>query len=126
MCLHASCKKSLHASSIFIFFAKSKSPERASSSFITDQMCCATMGCHESRCRIMKALSHKHCTGHNLSASNCRSVLMVVTVGWWPEGLVVARFVLRQQRLGFHGGGTRVSSLKEIKVSGHVNWVIVV
>ncbi|BAT78779.1 hypothetical protein VIGAN_02150700 [Vigna angularis var. angularis] len=61
------------------------------------------------------------------STSNCRSVLMVVTASWWPKGLVVARFVLRQwRRLGFHGGGTRVSGLKKIRVSGHVNWVTVV
>ncbi|KAG2376837.1 uncharacterized protein HKW66_Vig0174100 [Vigna angularis] len=40
------------------------------------------------------------------------SVLMVVTAAWWPEGLVVACFVLWQWRwLGFHGGGTRVLSL---------------
>ncbi|XP_022643259.1 uncharacterized protein LOC111242773 [Vigna radiata var. radiata] len=34
-------------------------------------------------------------------------------VAWWPEGLVMARFVMWQQwRLGFHGGGTRVSILR--------------
>ncbi|WVZ11218.1 hypothetical protein V8G54_015748 [Vigna mungo] len=33
-------------------------------------------------------------------------------VAWWPEGLVVAHFVLQQRRLGFHGGGTRVFVLR--------------
>ncbi|KAG2391521.1 uncharacterized protein HKW66_Vig0127180 [Vigna angularis] len=81
---------------------------RAYSSFIADQMRSATMGYRESRCKIIKALSHKHCTSHSFSASNCRFVLMVVTVAWWLEGLVVACFVLRwRRRLGFHGGGIR-------------------
>ncbi|WVZ08909.1 hypothetical protein V8G54_022255 [Vigna mungo] len=31
------------------------------------------------------------------SASNRRFVLMMVTAAWWPEGLVVAHFVLRQR-----------------------------
>ncbi|WVZ04794.1 hypothetical protein V8G54_018140 [Vigna mungo] len=51
-------------------------------------------------------------------------VLMVVTAAWWPESLVVVRFVLRQkQRLGFHNGGTRVFGIRKIRVYDHVNWV---